>query len=88
MPNKEWVMNRSPGIELLQRYADGEGLTEQEMETLRSTMYIIRQTFYPPRTWGSFQKLNVDQFMQEVWPEVRERFEVQTGLFEHGSVKP
>ncbi|MEJ2011056.1 MAG: hypothetical protein P8X64_02400 [Anaerolineales bacterium] len=81
-------MNKSPGIELLQRYADGEQLNDQEMETLRSAMYAIRQTFYPPRTWGSFQKLNVDQFMQELWPAIRERREIQTGLFEHGSVKP
>jgi hypothetical protein len=81
-------MSQSPGIELLRRYADGEQLTSEEMESLRSMMYMIRQTYSPPRTWASFQGLSVEGFMQDIWPQVRERFEIQSGLFEHGAVKP
>lgn len=81
-------MNKAPGIELLRRYADGEELTDREMESLRAAVYMIRQTYLPPRTWASFQWSGIDPFMHEIWPQVRERHEIRSGLFEHGSVKP
>ena len=81
-------MSKARGLELLQRYADGEQLSSAEMETLRSTMFMIRQTYFPPRSWASFHSLSVEGFMRDLWPHVRERLEFQTGLFEDGRVKP
>jgi len=81
-------MIKSPGIELLRRYVDGEQLSEQELETLRSTMYLMRQMYRPPRTWSSLQWTGIDDFMQEIWPQTGGRLDFQSGLFEHGSVKP
>lgn len=81
-------MNQAPGIELLRRYNDGEQLTQAELESLEAAVYLIQQTWEPPRSWNDMHPMGLETFMDQVWPQVRERLELSSGLFEHGSVKP
>jgi hypothetical protein len=76
------------GLSLIERYARGEKLDEQEVQSMRATMYLVSNYLYPPRSWEDFYWRGPDHFVQDVWPKIRDRQELLSGLFGHGAISP
>lgn len=76
------------GIELIKRYASGEAVNGQDMESMRSAMYLITLFHNSQRTWEHFLWRGPEQFIEEVWPNVQKWSDVQSGLFGHGAISP
>ncbi len=76
------------GIRLIQRLAQGAGLSAEEKEAVKATMYLIQQTVHPARDWEKFSWSGEEDFMRHTWPLVRERYGIGSGQFAHGAVKP
>lgn len=83
--------NRQPqtrGLTLIRRYAHGEKLTESQMEAMRAAMYLIEQYVRPPRGWEHFRWQGPDHFIENIWPEIKDRSDVMNGNFGDGSKAP
>lgn len=78
----------SHGLGLIRRYADGEELEEQELISMQATMYLLTLYLNPQRSWEDFLWRGSDHFVEEIWPMILERREIQSDLFGHGSVSP
>lgn len=78
----------SSGLDLIRRYENGETFNGNSEEAMRSAMYLITLYTYPQRSWEKFEWLGPAWFMQNVWPEVKNRHEILNGLFGHGVVSP
>ncbi|NIS80903.1 MAG: hypothetical protein GTO14_11985 [Anaerolineales bacterium] len=76
------------GLSLIERFARGEKLGHQEIQSMRATMYLLSNYAKPPRAWEDFRWRGQDHFIQEVWPLIRDRKELLSGLFGHGAVSP
>lgn len=76
------------GLDLIRRYAQGEQLTEEEISTMRATMYLLTQYARPSRDWRDFQWQGPDRFLREVWPMFNEEPSVATNNFAAGTVSP
>lgn len=76
------------GLDLIRRYEQGEDLQPEQMESMRATMYLIYLYLYPQRAWEGFRWKGPDHFLEEIWPRVKERHAIQSGLFGHGAVSP
>jgi hypothetical protein len=81
-------MSDPVGLTLIRDYANGEKLTPEEMETMRGTMYLISLYLRPARQWEGFIWQGPDHFVKEMWPQIEDRYEMLSGLFSHGAVKP
>lgn len=76
------------GLELIERFRNGETLDNDELQSMRSTMYLVWLYLNPQRTWEDFQWPGPEAFAHEIWPEIMEREELLSGLFGHGAVSP
>jgi hypothetical protein len=76
------------GLSLIRAYAKGEQLSPDEMETMRGSMYLISLYLRPQRQWEDFVWHGPDHFITEMWPQIKDRHEMLTGLFSTGTVKP
>lgn len=76
------------GLDLIRRYAQGEQLTEEELSSMRATMYLLTQYARPARDWGGFQWQGPDHFIREVWPQLGEETAVSSNNFADGTVSP
>jgi hypothetical protein len=83
------MFDGSYGVNLIQRYADGENLDKQSMEAMMSTMYLIGLYLKPQRSWEDFLAWKgPDHFVREIWPTIKDRNEIASGLFGHGAISP
>ena len=76
------------GIRLIQRLAQGDPLNEEEREAARATMYLLHQTVQPVRDSEMFSWQGEENFLRDTWPSIKERLEIESGLYAHGAVKP
>jgi hypothetical protein len=76
------------GLELIHRYANGESFNGTQEEAMRAAMYLITMYMRPQRSWEKFQWQGADWFIDELWPQVKDRHEILNGLFGHGVVSP
>jgi hypothetical protein len=83
------MFDGSYGLSLIQRYAEGEKLDKGDMEAMKSVMYLISLYLKPQRSWEDFLAWKgPDHFIREIWPMIRDRSEIASGLFGHGAVSP
>ncbi len=76
------------GLELIERFANGEALSDDECQSMRAMMYLISRYIVPPRTWADFRWRGPKHFVKELWPKIKERPELINGQFGHGAVSP
>jgi hypothetical protein len=76
------------GIRLIQRLAQGDSLNAEERESMRATMYLLHQTVQPVRDSEMFSWQGEEAFLQDTWPLIKERLEIESGLYAHGAVSP
>ncbi|MEJ2550959.1 MAG: hypothetical protein P8Z42_01175 [Anaerolineales bacterium] len=76
------------GLELIERYANGEALSDDECQSMRAVMYLISRYLQPPRLWADFRWRGPKYFVKELWPKIKERPELLNGQFGHGAVSP
>lgn len=76
------------GLKLIERYANGETLDEEQLQSMRAMMYLISSYIKPQRVWADFRWQGSEHFMKELWPEIKERQEYLNGQFGHGAVRP
>jgi hypothetical protein len=76
------------GLKLIERYANGENLNDDQMQSMRAMMYLISRYIEPQRTWADFHWRGPEYFMKELGPKIKERQGLLTGQFGHGAVSP
>jgi hypothetical protein len=76
------------GLNLIRRFAAGEALDAEEMAAMRAAMYLLVQYVNPPRDENAFRWHGPEHFMLEIWPKVKDRQEVMSGLFGDGAKAP
>jgi hypothetical protein len=76
------------GLDLVRRYAQGEQLSEEELSSMRATMYLLTQFARPARNWGDLKWQGPAHFIQEIWPLLSEETGVTTNNFADGTVSP
>lgn len=86
--NAQKISPGSQGLDFIRRYAVGEELSKPEMDRARAAMYLIAQFLYPARAWSEFKWRGAEHFLEEIWPEVRDRREIMHGLFGDGATAP
>jgi hypothetical protein len=76
------------GLKLIERYANGEKLDEDQIQSMRAMMYLISRYLEPQRTWADFRWRGPEHFVKELWPKIKDRQELLNGQFGHGAVRP
>jgi hypothetical protein len=76
------------GLELIERYANGEALSDDECQSMRAMMYLISRYLQPPRLRTDFHWRGPKYFVEELWPKIKDRPELLNGQFGHGAVSP
>lgn len=76
------------GLKLIDRYANGEMLDEEQIQSMRAMMYLISSYIKPQRVWADFRWQGPGHFVKELWPKIKERQEILNGQFGHGAVRP
>ena len=87
-PYESHVSQGSHGLNLIQRYAAGEELSPQEMTTAQAAMYLLTQYTFPSREWDGFRWQGPDYFIEEIWPQIKDRDDVFNGYFGDGGKAP
>lgn len=76
------------GLDLIRRFALGEELNQEQLHTMRATMYLLTQYARPARDWDHFQWQGPEHFIREVWPLFNQETGVLNNNFADGTVSP
>ena len=76
------------GLDLIERYANGEALDDNHLQSMRAMMYLISRYLEHQRSWADFRWRGPEHFVEHLWPQIRARFEYLNGQFGHGAIRP